>query len=84
MVKKKTPARRRKAGRAVAAAGVVALIGAAIEVASGGVTVAERVLALVVKGRQVLARPATAAEPSFCEIPRSSASGSPHGGARKP
>lgn len=70
MVKKKTPVRRRKARRAVMAAGVVALVGAAVEVASGGVTVAERVLTLVVKARQALAPSANAAEPALCEVPR--------------
>jgi hypothetical protein len=70
MVKRKTPARRRKARRAVVAAGAVALLGAAVEVASGGVTLAERVLALVVKGRQVLAQSAHAAEPPHCVLPK--------------
>jgi hypothetical protein len=70
MVKKKTPARRRKTRGAVVVAGALALIGAAVEVASGGVTVAERVLALVVKARQALAPSANAAEPPVCELPR--------------
>ncbi|WP_375773610.1 hypothetical protein NR798_22995 [Archangium gephyra] len=70
MVKKKTPVRRRKARGAVMVAGALALIGAAVEVASGGVTVAERMLALVVKARQALAQPAHAAEPTLCELPK--------------
>ncbi|WNG57696.1 hypothetical protein F0U59_25250 [Archangium gephyra] len=70
MMKRKTPTRRRKARGAVVVAGTLALIGAAIEVASGGVTVAERVLALVVKARQALAPSANAAGPAACELPR--------------
>jgi hypothetical protein len=67
MVKRKTPARRRKAKRVLAVAGTVALIGSVLEIASGGVTLAERVLGLVEKGRQVLAPSADAATPTLCK-----------------
>jgi hypothetical protein len=54
MATRKSPAKRRKTRRAVAVVGVLAILGTALDIASGSVTLAERVLALVVKGKQVL------------------------------
>ncbi|WP_146210268.1 hypothetical protein [Vitiosangium sp. GDMCC 1.1324] len=68
---KKAPVRSRKARRVVAVAGgVVAALGLSLQLASGGVDLAERVLTLVVKARQVLAGDASAAASGTCEQPK--------------
>ncbi len=54
----------------VAVVGTLAILGTTLELASGGVTLAERVLALVVKGKQLLAEEASAATPGTCAAPR--------------
>jgi predicted ATPase len=72
MATRKAPARSRKAKRTVAVVGALAILGTTLELASGGVTLAERALALVVKGQQVLAGEASAATPRTCESPRKS------------
>ena len=72
MATRKAPARSRKAKRTVAAVGALALLGTTLELASGGVTLAERVLGLVVKGKELLAAEASAATPGTCAAPRKS------------
>lgn len=57
-------------GRAAALAVMLTLGGMVLDVVSGGVTVAERVLALVAKGKLVLTQEASAAEPGPAAAPR--------------
>jgi hypothetical protein len=49
---------------------MLTLGGMVLDVVSGGVTVAERVLALVAKGKLVLTQEASAAEPGPAAAPR--------------
>ncbi|HZI04603.1 MAG TPA: hypothetical protein VEZ71_11295 [Archangium sp.] len=63
----KAPARSRKARVVVAVAGVGAALGLYLQLATGGVMLAERVLTLVVKTKQMLAEQASTAEPGICE-----------------
>ncbi|MFY0579866.1 hypothetical protein ACN28S_41480 [Cystobacter fuscus] len=71
MVKSKAPARSRKAGGVVAmAGGVVAALGLSLQLAPGGVELAERVLTLVVKAVQVLTEQASTTAPGTCEQPK--------------
>jgi len=56
--------------RTVAVVGGLAILGTTLKLASGSVTLAERVLTLMVKGNQVLAGEASAATPDTCKTPR--------------
>ncbi len=68
MATRKTPARSRKSRGVVAVAGLGAVLGMYLQLASGGVTLGERVLDLVVKAQRVLKADANTTAP--CEQPK--------------
>ncbi|MFY0572884.1 hypothetical protein ACN28E_54900 [Archangium lansingense] len=70
MAMRKAPARSRKARGVAAVGGVVAALGLSLQLASGSVELAERVLALVVRAKQVLVGEPSTAEPGTCEHAR--------------
>jgi len=66
----KVPLRSRKARGMVAVAGVGAVLGMYLQLASGSVELAERVLTLVVKAKQVFVEEPSTAVPDTCEHAR--------------